>query len=245
METCSESFAIADVALELGHEVRVVPATLVRSLGVGSRRVKTDRRDAQILSHVSCRIDLPSVHIRSHASRQTQTRCGIRDRLVQARTLWINNVRGWMRTHLVRIPTGTTSTFSKRVRKTFTRRKQELPGFIESQLGMIEQVTQEIDRVTAELETMAQESPVVNRLQSVPGVGPIVALRFLATIDQVERFSNAHGLESFLGLTPGEHSSSQSQRRTGITKAGASVTRWLMIQAAWCAWRCLVFRNLH
>src|SRR5262245_39084496 len=50
VETCAEAFAIADIALELGHEVRVVPATLVRSLGVGARGSKTDRRDAQILA---------------------------------------------------------------------------------------------------------------------------------------------------------------------------------------------------
>src|SRR5437016_5857657 len=69
VETCTEAFAVADAALAVGHEVRVVPATLVRSLGVGARRLKTDRRDARILSEVSCRIDLPSVHVPSRASR--------------------------------------------------------------------------------------------------------------------------------------------------------------------------------
>src|SRR5262249_10831252 len=63
VERCSEALGVADVAVAGGQEVRVVPATLVRSLGVGARRTKTDRRDAQILSEVSCRIDLPSVHI--------------------------------------------------------------------------------------------------------------------------------------------------------------------------------------
>ena len=70
VETCSEAFGVADVAVAAGHEVRVVPATLVRSLGVGARRTKTDRRDAQILSEVSCRIDLPSVHIPTRLSRE-------------------------------------------------------------------------------------------------------------------------------------------------------------------------------
>src|SRR5262245_44109231 len=58
VETCAEAFAVADRALELGHEVRVGPATLVRSLGVGARRTKNDARDSRILSEVSCRIDL-------------------------------------------------------------------------------------------------------------------------------------------------------------------------------------------
>src|SRR5262245_24702707 len=54
METSAEAFRIADAARDAGHEVRVVPATLVRALGVGSRGIKTDQRDAQNLSKASC-----------------------------------------------------------------------------------------------------------------------------------------------------------------------------------------------
>src|SRR5262249_55830784 len=75
-----------DAALAVGHDVRVVPATLVRSLGVGARRLKTDQRDAGILSEVSCRIDLPSVHVPSRESRERKTMCGMREVLVGART---------------------------------------------------------------------------------------------------------------------------------------------------------------
>jgi transposase len=94
VETCSEAFGIADAALSIGHEVRVVPGTLVRSLGVGARRVKTDRRDAQVLSEVSCRIDLPSVHVPSRQARERKTMCGMREALVGARTKLVNTVRG-------------------------------------------------------------------------------------------------------------------------------------------------------
>ena len=75
VETCAEAFGIADAALALGHEVRVVSATLVRTLGVGARRTKTDRRDAQTLSEVSCRIDLPSVDVPCREARQRKTMC--------------------------------------------------------------------------------------------------------------------------------------------------------------------------
>ena len=47
LETAAESFRIADQARSAGHEVRVVPATLVRTLGVGARSTKTDKRDAR------------------------------------------------------------------------------------------------------------------------------------------------------------------------------------------------------
>ena len=70
VETCAEAFFVADAASAAGHEVRVVPASLVRQLGVGERGVKNDQRDARKLSEVSTRIDLPSVHVPSELSRE-------------------------------------------------------------------------------------------------------------------------------------------------------------------------------
>ena len=68
METSAEAFRIADAALAAGHQVRVVPGTLVRLLGVGDRGVKNDKRDAQQLSKASWQTDVPSVHIPSSES---------------------------------------------------------------------------------------------------------------------------------------------------------------------------------
>ena len=88
VETCSEAFRIADAALAAGHAVRVVPATLVRTLGVGARRVKTDRRDAQVLSEVSCRIDRhprPGTQARGHSVCAVARRDGRRARARQRR----------------------------------------------------------------------------------------------------------------------------------------------------------------
>jgi transposase len=99
VETCAEAFGVADAARKAGHEVAVVPATLVRSLGVGMRGIKTDVRDARNLAEASCRMKrLPSVHIPAEASRARKTTCGLREVLVETRTKLINSVRGWLRT---------------------------------------------------------------------------------------------------------------------------------------------------
>jgi transposase len=119
VETCAEAFRIADAARELGHDVRVVPAALVPSLGVGARGVKTDRRDARVLSEVSTRIELPSVHVPTQLSRTLKAACAAREALVTARTQLINATRGWIRTQLLRLPSGTSCTFTKRVRKPY------------------------------------------------------------------------------------------------------------------------------
>src|SRR5215510_9958288 len=66
---------------------------------------------------------------------------------------------------------------------------------------------------------------------TAPGIGPVTALRFVAAIDEPGRFATAHRVQSYLGLTPGEHSSSERERRTGITKAGTMELRRTLIQA--------------
>jgi transposase len=97
VEACTESMPIADAARAHGHDVRIVAAQLVRSLGVGARRTKTDRRDAQALSAASCRLELPSIHLPSLMAREQRTLCSTREALVGARTQLVNTVRGWLR----------------------------------------------------------------------------------------------------------------------------------------------------
>lgn len=233
VESCAEAFGVADLALEHHHEVRVVPATLVRNLGVGARGIKTDRRDAQVLSEVSCRIDLPSVHVPSDLARQRRMMCTMREQLVTTRTALINCVRGWARTELQRIPSGTCSTFPKRARTAALNGSGGVPCFVERLLVCIETLNQQIALADKELEQLAHEDPVCERLMSVPGVGPVTSMRFVSAIDDVSRFASAHAVQAFLGLTPGEHSSSQRQHRTGITKAGPPTVRRALSQAAW------------
>jgi transposase len=233
LETCSEAFRIADSAASCGHEVRVVPATLVRSLGVGARRIKTDRRDAQVLSEVSCRIDLPSVHVPSDLARERRSMCGMREELISSRTSLTNCVRGWARTQLLKIRTGDMMTFPKRVRDAAVGSASGLPEYVERLLKVTESLNEQIVLADKELEQLAKEDPVCQRLMSVPGVGPVTSLRFVAALDDRSRFLTAHAVQGFLGLTPGENSSSQRHQRTGITKAGPAPVRRALVQAAW------------
>jgi len=233
LETSSEAFRIADAARELGHDVRVVPATLVPSLGVGSRGVKNDKRDPRILSEVSTRIELPSVHIPSELAREWKSCCTAREALVSSRTQLVNSVRGWMRSELLKVSTGGLGTFPARVRLRAKATERGLPEFIDNLLRVIELLNDRIAFADKELKQLAAEHPVCKRLMTIPGVGPVTALRFVAALDQIERFPNASAVQSYLGLVPGERSSGIRQRRTGITKAGPPRVRWALSQAAW------------
>jgi transposase len=235
METCAESFAIADAAKRLGHDVRVVAATLAPALGVGSRKTKSDRRDSQLLSEASCRMELPSVHIASMQSRERKTMLSMHDVLVTSRTAMINSIRGWMRSRLIRARSGAAESFTDRVR---TALNGEIPAsHIERVLVAIDAISIEIRKSEKELERVAKADETCRRLMSVPGVGPMTSIAFVASLDELDRFADAHKVESYFGLVPGEHSSSDRQQRLSITKAGPARARWLLVQSAWSARR--------
>ena len=236
LETSSEAFKIADAARAAGHEVKVVPATLAKQLGVGERGIKTDQRDARKLSEVSCRIDLPSVHIPSTEARELRSMLRSRELLITNRTSAVNHVRGWLRTQLGRIRSGATATFPDRVRARATESQQPVPAHIEEVLMVIDCLNIQVLSADRRVKQLARESPICRRLMTIPGVGPVTSLTFVAAIDDVSRFSSAHRVQSYLGLTPGENSSSERERRTSITKAGSTSVRRTLIQAAWAAY---------
>jgi transposase len=237
LETSAEAFRVADAAKAAGHEVRVVAASLVKTLGVGARGIKTDQRDARTLSEVSCRIDLPSVHIPTPASRELKSVCGAREELVEVRTKLVNNIHGWLRGQLWRIRPGGPTSFPERVREHALALSTELPLHVARNLEVIDLVNKQIRTADAQLrETVKADTTCLN-LMTIPGVGPVTAARYRAAIDDVSRFHSAHAVQSYLGLTPGEHSSSERQRRTGVTKAGPAAVRRMLIQGAWAAFR--------
>jgi len=237
LETSAEAFRVADAAKAAGHEVRVVAASLVKTLGVGARGIKTDQRDARTLSEVSCRIDLPSVHIPAPASRELKAVCGAREELVEVRTKLVNNIHGWLRGQLWRIRSGVPVSFPERVREHALALSVELPPHVVRNLEVIDLVNKQVRAADAQLRETVKSDAICRNLMTIPGVGPVTAARFRAAIDDVSRFQSAHAVQSYLGLVPGEHSSSERQKRTGLTKAGPAAVRRMLIQGAWAAFR--------
>ncbi len=152
---------------------------------------------------------------------------GMRKGLVESRTLLINGVRGYFRARRQRPRRGGTETFPKRIREL-----GPVPDFVEFQLAAIEALTTQIRSADKKLAALAKASEVCRRLMTVPGVGVIVSLSFVAVLDDPQRFSGAHAVQSYLGLVPEENSSSDRLRKTGITKAGNPFARWVLVQAA-------------
>ena len=112
-----------------------------------------------------------------------------------------------------------------------------LPAALAARLVPLRQLlallTPQIAAADQAVTALGASDPVIARLQSAPGVGPVTSAAFVATLDGGARFAGAHAAESYLGLVPGEWSSAGRQRRGHLTKAGDPRTRSLLVQAAW------------
>jgi transposase len=104
---------------------------------------------------------------------------------------------------------------------------------VEPLLMTLDVLTEQLANVEVELARLLAAEPIIQKLSTVPGVGPIVAAVFVSVVDDAKRFHRAHQLESYLGLVPGENSSGGKRRIGAITKKGNPYLRAMLVQASW------------
>ena len=231
LEASTESEWVARCLEELGHEVIVADPNFAPMYATRSRRVKTDRRDGRTLAE-ACQLGAyrPS-HRTSDAQRLVRADLAVREALVRTRSRYISVVRSLLRREGLRVRGGEAKTFGRRVGELEVPRS--LSSAIEPLLVVLEQVNQQIDHADRELARRVEADPDLRRLTTLPGVGPVTATTFKATVDEVKRFRGAGQVAAHLGLVPRERSSGERQQRGRITKAGNSGARSLLIEAAW------------
>jgi transposase len=100
-------------------------------------------------------------------------------------------------------------------------------------VALLNTLNEHIKAANARLAQLVKEDQVVTRLCTVPGIGPVTATSFAATLDDVKRFDGAKQVRAYLGLVPSEHSSGEKQQRGNISKAGPSRARSMLVEAAW------------
>jgi transposase len=230
IEASTESEWVARCLEELGHEAIVADPNFAAMYATRSRKVKTDRRDARTLAE-ACRLGAyRPAHRTSAKQRHVRAELAVREALVQSRSKFISLAGAILRREGFRIATGQAKSFAARISKL------NLPGQLKSEiaplLAVLISVNQQLEWIDGRLEQLAKDDEAVARLCTAPSVGPVTAAAFVATIDEVARFRNAHQVEAYLGLTPSEMSSGEKQQKGHITKAGNSRMRRLLVQVA-------------
>lgn len=235
VEAGTESAWVAEALEAAGHEVVIADPNYAPMYGELRRRVKTDRRDVAALAEANRRGWYRATYRVSAAQRELRQVLRSRRQLVQMRSGTISLMRSLLRQQGYRLGSGTSAAVPTRLAKL------TLPPSLATTLAPLARVvatlTAEIAAVDARLATTAAADPIVARLETVPGGGPVVALTYRAFVDRVDRFGRAAQVSAALGLVPREDSSGERRHRGHISKAGPSELRSLLVQAAWVCWR--------
>jgi transposase len=230
LETGMHSPWVSRLLSELGHEVIVAHARNVRL--IGESRKKDDRLDAQTLARLA-RIDpqlLSPVKHRSAKAQADLTVIRARAGLVRARTALVNTARGLAKSYGERLRGCNVRNMNPEKAEGLS---PELQTALEPLLAGIESLSERIGECNERIEKLAQESyPQVARLKQVKGVGTLIALTYLLTLEDAYRFRKSRDVGSYLGLQPGRRNSGQSEPQMHISKEGDPYLRTLLVQGA-------------
>jgi transposase len=213
-----------------GHDVVVCSPRRVRLIAEST--LKNDKDDAEVLARL-VRLDpafLRPIQHRSEEAQLSRAKLLVRRALIDARTGWINQVRGILRSFGHRVAGKNADTFAGRV--DLMKMPTELAAVLEPLLQQIDLVTQQIEVCNKELEELGDSIPEVAHLAEIPGVGLIVALYFVLTIDDPTKFRRSRDVPAFFGLRPTMRESADVSSYGRITKEGDPEMRRLLVQAA-------------
>ena len=227
LETGMHSPWVSRALSELGHEVIVSHARNVRL--IGESRKKDDRLDAQTLARLA-RIDpqlLSPVKHRSAKAQADLTVIRARAGLVRARTALVKTARGLAKSYGERLRGCNVRNMNPEKAEGLS---PELQTALEPLLAAIESLSNRIRECNQRIEGLAQESyPQVALLKQVKGVGTLIALTFLLTLEDAHRFRKSRDVGCYLGCNrDGETRVRASRRCTSAKRAIRTCER------SWC-----------
>ncbi len=229
LEAGTHSRWVSSVVEELGHEVIVANPRRVDLISKSQR--KSDVTDAELLARLG-RADPALLSPIQHRAETTQVDLAVvqaRAAVVRSRTLLVNHCRGIVKAAGERLPSCDASTFHKKLVEV----PEELRPVLEPLFASIFSLTTTIGRYDRELDRLCREAhPETELLRRVWGVGPVLALTFILTLDDPSRFERSRDVGPFLGLVPARNQSGGSDPGLRITKAGDVYLRCLLVQSA-------------
>ena len=228
---CSGAHHWARLFRQYGHTVKLMAPKFVTPYRMGGKRGKNDAADAAAITEAVTRPTMRFVPIKEEHQQIILCLHRTRQGFVEERTATYNRLRGLMAEFGIVLPQKVTC-----LRRGIGAHLEALPGYANRCIGDLLAHADQLDARIADydkaISQAAREDARSLRLMQRPGIGPITASAFLASIGNGHDFKNGRQVAAWIGLTPGQHSSGGKARLGHITKAGDSYLRSLLVMGA-------------
>ncbi len=232
IEACSSAHYWARRLVDLGHDVRLIPPQYVKPY---VKRNKTDAADAEAICEAVARPNMRFVPIKSLDQQAILTLHRTRELLIRQRTQLANAVRGLAAEFGVVVPVGIRYLPSLRC-AIAEAAKDELPDVASQAILMLFEHLDGVNRRLAEIDSRIlawhRNNELSQRLETVPGVGPITASAIVGAIGSGAQFASARRFAAWIGLTPRITASGGKEHIGRISRAGDRYLRTLLIHGA-------------
>jgi transposase len=233
LEACRNWTVMYDWLDEICDDVVLAHPLKVKA--IAEAKIKTDKIDATILSHL-LRADLvPPAHASSHHAREL--RQALRERMfyVRLRTMVKNRIVTLFDRYPEQIAQikRCSDLFGTAGRKQLTEIKvSELDRVqIDRSLDFIDDINRRIKEAEATIKTLSKGNANIKRLKTIPGIGEFFARLIDAEIDDIGRFRSAKKLAAYAGIVPSTYASGGKIWHGRIVKQGNKWLRWAFIEA--------------
>lgn len=223
MEACYTANSWGRAIEALGHEVKLIPPYQVKPFVVGN---KNDKNDVVAIIEASRRPKATFVPVKTLEQQDIQSLQRIRERQMKHRTATANQLRGLMAEYGIILPVGINK-LRKHVPDILEDADQPLTHvareFIHHLYETLSSADEQIKQIEETLESLLKSNKDYQLLQTIPGIGPVVATAFIASIGNISFFKNGRQLAAWVGLTPKQYASGEKSYHSGITKRGIEV----------------------
>ena len=229
MEACASAHYWARELIKLGHTVRLMPPSYVKAY---VKRGKTDAADAEAICEAVSRPSMRFVPVKSEETQVLLMTHKTREFLVRQQTQIVNAMRAHLGEFGITVPKGIHN-----VERLITACSQtDLPAPARKALHLLAdqlvETQKKIEVLTTDIRAEASANEEAQRLQTIPGIGPITASALVSALPDLSDFASGRDLSAWLGLTPRPHSTGGKERLGRISKMGNRYLRRLLYLGA-------------
>lgn len=232
IEACGSAHHWARQLEALGHTVKLIAPQFVKPYVKSN---KNDVADAEAICEAVGRPSMRFVPIKTIDQQAVLSLHRARQGFIKARTAQANQIRGLLAEYGLVIPQGI-SYIRQRVPALVENAANDLPGMfrvlIDRLLEHLKMLDQQVDEIEAQIKAWHRSHEASQRLEQIPGIGPLTATAMVATVGDARNFKNGRELAAWLGLVPRQHSTGGKPTLLSISKRGDVYLRTLLIHGA-------------
>ncbi len=232
IEACASAHHWARKLQALGHTVRLMAPQFVKPYVKSN---KNDAADAEAICEAVSRPSMRFVPIKNVEQQSVLSLHRVRQGFVKARTAQANQIRGLLGEYGLVVPQGI-AYIAQRVPALIEAAENELPGsfrmLIQRLLEHLKALQQQVDEIETQIKAWHRNSEASQRLEKVPGIGPLTATVLVASVGDAKNFDNGRQFAAWLGVVPRQHSSGGKPTLLGMSKRGDAYLRTMLIHGA-------------